>query len=137
MEGYQMRRWLLTLVSSVFVAFFAMVPQQADAFCIELSSFCDDIDLDFSGGYFYGYWDQNCDGSFFQPVFGARTTFGHGVEAPLGLATEFVLNVPARLFDLGGWDGFNPPFLFVNDSGFSILPTCDGPAAPIGARSTD
>lgn len=130
-----MRKWFVTLVSSAFVAMFAFVPQQAEAFCIDFDGFCDDIDLDFSGGLFYGYWDVFCDFGFGQGKLGGRGTTNVGLESSLGLAGTYVYDFPSRTFENFFWDGVSPPFFFLNGT-FTLTPACDGPVAPIGDRTS-
>jgi hypothetical protein len=121
-----MRKLIISSLATALVGSFAF-GTAANAFCIDLTSFCDDLRLDFDGANLYGGWDNGtnvCDGTFGSPMFGSVPQVTTVFEAQIGVAANFKLNFGSRLFDLPFWDGVNPPGFFQVGSPFDITGLC-------------
>ena len=94
--------------------------------CINLTNFCDRINISTSSGLNYGFWDFTCADNWIV-VFGGNaspaTTVG---STATGSAAQFVWHVGPMTFDLYATDGFGV-FLIQSNQPFTATPgKCSG-----------
>ncbi len=111
-----MKKTLTSVVAAFVISAGALLPGQANAFCITFDGFCDQVDASYdpSINTLYGWWDLFCDGTFPQAVMGAKATMNVGIESALGLAGTYSFNTGNGTWFNVFWDTFSPPFFWLS-----------------------
>jgi len=116
----------------IAVALVAMLGMygQANAVCVSLGAFCDQIELKLgvpvgNGFMLYGDWDYTCGGTPLAQM-GGLYAGGHAVVATWwensGIAWQFDFNVGTGLFDMYQTVPGSPPALWLGGYDFSFVP---------------
>ena len=120
-----------------FVALFALASTPAQAFCVQLTNFCDrlEVNLDISGNA-YGLWDWQCDGITMEEVLGTKmgpTAVVAGHLAGIAATASWVFDdIPGSTADLWVYQdgGLSAPTLGAPNQPYTVIGASCGFGVP-------